>query len=209
MQPDPEYLRQHYALLSDEALLEMDRADLVEVAQHLYDHEIARRGLASAGNDLQAESVSDSHDDLSYEPTPDTERPDWLDDATVAISYNVYPGASGPPPAADACDALRGAGIPCFLDLVEMAEESASVEPAGQWRVMVPDKFSFQASGVLDKEIFNAELEENWKAHLEGLSDEDLAETSPRDAFCGLFDRIERVTRAYNEELARRRGTAG
>jgi len=27
----------------------------------------------------------------------------------------------------------------------------------------------------------------------------------PEIAFCGLFDRVERVTRAYEEELARRR----
>jgi len=37
---------------------------------------------------------------------------------------------------------------------------------------------------------------------------------SPETAFCGLFDRIERVRRAYEEELARRReasqpGSAG
>jgi len=32
MQLDPEYLRQHYASLSDEALLAVDRAELVEMA---------------------------------------------------------------------------------------------------------------------------------------------------------------------------------
>jgi hypothetical protein len=33
MHLDPDYLRQHYSLLSDEALLAVDRADLVEMAQ--------------------------------------------------------------------------------------------------------------------------------------------------------------------------------
>jgi hypothetical protein len=28
---------------------------------------------------------------------------------------------------------------------------------------------------------------------------------NPQIAFCGLFDRIERVNRIYNEEIARRR----
>jgi len=27
---------------------------------------------------------------------------------------------------------------------------------------------------------------------------------SPEAAFCGLFDRVERVTKAYDEEIARR-----
>jgi hypothetical protein len=44
MQVDPEYLRQHYNLLSDEALLSIDRSELVEIAQKCYDAELARRG---------------------------------------------------------------------------------------------------------------------------------------------------------------------
>ena len=37
------------------------------------------------------------------------------------------------------------------------------------------------------------------------LSDEEVLEMKPEVAFCGLFDRVERVNRAYDEELARRR----
>ena len=44
-----------------------------------------------------------------------------------------------------------------------------------------------------------------WKTHLEALSDDDLRAMSPQFAFCGLFDRIERVNRVYDEEVARRR----
>ena len=40
---DPEYLRHHYASLSDEALLELDRSELVETAQKCYDEELIRR----------------------------------------------------------------------------------------------------------------------------------------------------------------------
>ena len=46
MQLDPDYLRQHYASLSDEALLAIDRADLVEMAQMIFDDEVGRRKLA-------------------------------------------------------------------------------------------------------------------------------------------------------------------
>jgi hypothetical protein len=37
------------------------------------------------------------------------------------------------------------------------------------------------------------------------LSDSDLRLMEPEFAFCGLYDRIERVNRAYDEELERRR----
>jgi hypothetical protein len=47
MQPDLEFLRRHYAALSDDALLEIDRAELVEAARPLYNHELVGRKLAS------------------------------------------------------------------------------------------------------------------------------------------------------------------
>ena len=37
--------RKHFELLSDDALLETNRDELVEAAQQCYDAEIARRGL--------------------------------------------------------------------------------------------------------------------------------------------------------------------
>ena len=43
MAADPQYLREHYASLSDEALAAIKRADLVETAQKLYDEEVRRR----------------------------------------------------------------------------------------------------------------------------------------------------------------------
>ena len=45
---EPEYLRKHYAELSDEALMAVDRGELVELARAFYDEEIERRGLSSA-----------------------------------------------------------------------------------------------------------------------------------------------------------------
>ena len=46
MQADPDYLRHRYSSLSDDALLAIDRSDLVEIAQNFYDAEVKRRGLA-------------------------------------------------------------------------------------------------------------------------------------------------------------------
>ena len=204
MQPDPEYLRRHYASLSDEALLEIERADLVDVAQQLYDHEFARRGLAPVEHEPAVDVISDS----VRESAAGEDQPDWLEDAAIAISYAAYPGEAEPRSASEVFDALRSAGIPCYLELVEAPKETVAAEPSGLWRVMVPGKFSFRAAGVFSKAIYNAEVEANWKAHLEALSDKELAEMNLREDFCGLFDQIERVTRVYNEELARRRGTA-
>ena len=45
MQVDLDDFRRHYAELSDEALLELERDELVELARDCYDAELARRGL--------------------------------------------------------------------------------------------------------------------------------------------------------------------
>src|SRR5215470_4982636 len=42
-------IRRQYAELSDEALLEVDRNDLVEVARTCYDEEVTRRNLKAVG----------------------------------------------------------------------------------------------------------------------------------------------------------------
>jgi hypothetical protein len=68
----------------------------------------------------------------------------------------------------------------------------------------VPGKLIHRATSVIDRDIFNAEFEGQWRAHLEMLSDEDLRVMEPQYAFCGLYDRIERINRAYGEELKRR-----
>ena len=147
MQPDPEYLREHYALLSDDALLEIDRADLVETAQNFYDHEIARRRLGSTDDAGDSDEPA-----VPYEQPSPGDRPDWLEDASVAISYTSHSGGTEPAAAADAFDALRVAGIPCYLDFCEVPpEEVPPPAPTYEWRVMVPGKFNFRADSVLKR----------------------------------------------------------
>ena len=93
MQVNPDDLRHYYDSLSDDALLELDRATLTVVAQQCYDDELAQRKLSSRN----AESSVDSHAavtqpdqgdagveiddefDIDAQPTPD-----WLDDAACA-----------------------------------------------------------------------------------------------------------------------------
>jgi hypothetical protein len=217
MQVDPEYLRQHYASLSDEGLLEIDRADLVPTAQKIFDLEVAHRKLVRPRDMRQAQRTDLRRDEVDVEPgnldeepageslTPEDE-PDWLEDAAEAYSFACTRGTDPAPDAAHARDVLVAAEIPCYLDLCEEpAAEITSPGPTHRWRLMVPGNLTFRAASVLECEISNPEFEAGWKTHLEALSDDELREMTPEVAFCGLFDRIERVNRVYDEEIARRR----
>jgi hypothetical protein len=186
---DPEDLRRHYAMLSDEALLDVDRSELVEDAQSLYDHQIRQRGLTPEG---------------SADPTGDAEpKPGWLEEAVCAAEFG---GMNSALDAENARDVLETAGIPCYLQMQE-PDPSADRRRQSQseFRLLVPGKFNLEAVSVLDKEIFNATIEAEYRTHFEQLSDDELRAVSPTLLLAGLSDRIERLTRAYNEELARRR----
>jgi len=211
MPVDPEYLREHYASLSDEALHEIDRADLVETAQQCYDYEVRQRELSSrrpfAGPRLsRTPQTADERVETYGEEAEDAgSKPDWLDDASEVFSRADHPGAAPATDIVDARDALEAAGIPCYLDLSDAPEETnASPRPTRLWRLMVPGDLNLRATSVLERDIFNADFEAEWRTHLEVLSDEELRGMNPRSVFCGLFDRVERVTRSYDEEIARR-----
>ena len=203
MQLDPEYLRKHYALLSDEALLAVDRAELVDMAQKILDEEVGRRDLSPRRTYT---NPTDDEAQVDLESPDDGDQPGWLDDAAEVYSVVVLPGTAPAPDAVKARDVLEAAGIPCYLDLSEISQEkSVFAEPTHRWRLMVPGKLNLRATSVLERDIFNPDFEPIWKTHLESLSDEELPAMSPQVAFCGLFDRIERVNRVYDEEIARRR----
>jgi hypothetical protein len=216
---DPEFLRQHYASLSDGALLALDRADLVEAAQRIYDEEVHRRDLSRKPGRTTAPPVRSAPPEPGDEEAEAEDRsleehqsldqegpPDWLEDAAEVYSYSVANAAMAPEPVVNARDALESAGIPCHLELYEEPEEEiAPPVRTHRWRLMVPGKLSQRATSIIDRDIFNPDFEADWKTHLEALSDDELLEMHPDVAFCGLFDRIERITRAYDEEIARRR----
>jgi hypothetical protein len=214
MQLDPEYLRRHYASLSDEALLAVDRAELVEMAQTILDDEVGRRDLARGTRRTHGPHITPGEPAPHYEevevdgePAQAGDKPNWLEEAAEVYSYAVL---TGTPDASNARDVLEAAGIPCFLDLWEIPQEKSDVpQPTHMWRVMVPGKLNLRATSVLERDIFNQEFVDIWKTHLEALSDDEVREMNPEVAFCGLFDRIERVNRVYDEEIARRRRKSG
>ena len=175
-------------MLSDEALLDLDRSELIEDAQSFYDHEIRQRGLTQEGS---ADTMGD--------PGP---KPEWLDEAVCAAEFG---GMNSTSDAEYARDVLENAGIPCYL---QMQEPDPSGERRRQsqseFRLLVPGKFNLEAMSVLDKEIFNAQIEAEYRTHFEQLSDDELRAVNPDLLLAGLSDRIERLTTAYNDELARR-----
>jgi formiminotetrahydrofolate cyclodeaminase len=192
MQIDLEELRHKYSSLSDEALLAIDRAELVEAAQPCYDAELEMRGLSPSPG-------------AAGEPSREEEEPEWLGDAAEALSRANLPGVVAAPEMEDAKKVLDAAGIPCYLQIREIPEEDARLPPpCTEWRLLVPGELHFRAVSVLDRDIFNAEFEADWQAHLSRLSDDEVAALNPETAFCGLFDRVERVSRVYNEEMAGR-----
>jgi len=199
MPVDLEYLRRHYASLSDEALLALDRSELVETAQKCYDGEVVRRKPIGGTKSLVQTADLESH-------VPGFEnKPEWQDEASEVFSQYEAAGAATGPEIANARDALEAAGIPCYLDLSDPPEEKPPTrKPPRVWRLMVPGALNQRATSILERDIFNAEFEAEWKTHLEMLSDEELRGMDPKVAFCGLFDRVERVTRAFDEEIARR-----
>jgi hypothetical protein len=193
MPVDSKYLREHYASLSDEALMAIDRAELVEAAQKCYDDEVSRRRQA-------LRSIPEAPDPTDE---PVEVEPGWLPEAAEVYSRYDQPGAVPAEDVASARDALEAAGIPCHLDLYE-EEKSDAAPPTHRWRVLVPGNLNVRATSVLERDIFNQDFEAGWKTYLETLSDEELDGMKPEVAFCGLFDKVERVRRAYDEEIGRR-----
>src|SRR5260221_30753 len=112
MQADPEDLRRYYSSLPDEALLDIDRNELVEMAQKCYDAEVSTRELAppsSVPRTDRSSPVPRRSDDLSSAEVGDgasphdaADRPAWLDQAAEVYSVVVLPGTAAADAASDA-----------------------------------------------------------------------------------------------------------
>lgn len=214
MQIDRQELSAHYASLSDEELLELDRAELTEVAQRFYDSELAKRHLTPENTEtpvephgraapVDAAEGSDEDEDvaavINFDAGPE---PDWLEDAVCARSCAVLPGGSAAD-ASDAHDALVAAGIPCHISVKTF--DPNDPKPKYYYCVMVPGARNLEAASALAMAIDNPQEEEMWRAHFEELSDEELR-VLKFDAICaGLRDRLARLKRAYDDEVARRK----
>jgi hypothetical protein len=73
---------------------------------------------------------------------------------------------------------------------------------------MVPGTLSLKAISILDRDLFNEEMEESWRAHFDELSDKELRVLHPDDLCAGRLDRAARLKRVYEEALAKRKAAA-
>src|SRR6476619_6257257 len=107
MQLDPEYLRQHYASLSDEALLAVNRAELVEMAQATFDDEVNRRELAPRKRTgrVRGPDLPEGDVELDAEPADAADKPGWLGDAAEIYTVDVRAGSVPAQDAENARDA--------------------------------------------------------------------------------------------------------
>src|SRR5258707_13415299 len=97
MHIDPEQLREQYDSLSDEALLQIHRADLIEDARRIYDDELARRQLV-AGK-IIAKSTPPEAVEVGIEFPLDEDHPDWLDGAAEVFAVADLAGSVPAPQA--------------------------------------------------------------------------------------------------------------
>jgi hypothetical protein len=201
---DTDYLRQHYAELSDEALLDIDRSELVEAARGCYDEEVARRrAWGKTGAAAEAKQAPEAAEEQG-EPDDGAE-PKWLESAACACSYVQTPSHSAEMSASNAVAALQAAGIPCQVVARTMTEGEDELERE-LYSVMVPGGRNLEAVSVLDRDLFNPELETEWRSHLEALSDAELHALDPELICAGFLDRAARLKKVYTDELARRAG---
>jgi hypothetical protein len=206
MQIDLESLRRHYGSLSDDELLAVERNELTDAAQKCFDEEVERRGLD------EAQESEAAPDEEAYEVATSTTSvdPDWLQDAACACSFVSQPGGSAASDAENAREVLQGAGIPCQVSAVEVASSTGDQPAQLEYRVVVPGALNLKAASILDKEVFNPQLEADWRTHFASMTDGELGALNPDVICAGLVDRIARLKRAYNDEISRRfRRSAG
>lgn len=139
MQTSREELIQHFSGLSDTALLEVPREDLVQVAKHCLDEEISRRGLNDA---------------------PDTED---------AVASGGAAGHLAPPMAVLgeyqnqaeaelACSLLRSAGIEAVVPDQLLANELNIPLATGAYHLLAPVESEQEALQILGSEISDEDL---------------------------------------------------
>jgi hypothetical protein len=187
--PNLQDLRRHYASLSDDALLALERSELTEVAQRCWDEEVASRKIATSEEDEHFSDVDGVETEIEAE---------WRESAAVACSF----GPQDTDDLDEACRILEEAGVTYHVNARE--EEDRQGQPYVVQDVVVPAPLLLFATSVLDREMFNAQQEADWKAHLAELSDEDFRSIKIEDLTAGMLDRVERLKRVYADERAHR-----
>lgn len=157
MQIDPEEFRRRFDKLSDDALLEINRDELVDVAQELYDAELERRGL------LETEEAGDGE---VAEEEAGGDSADAKDDPMVLAAEC---GSMQEVQFARAL--LQSAGIPSYVQTDFSGVLAATEEDT---RLYVPASYLESAQEILATQLTDEELEAQAAAAGEELDAEDL-----------------------------------
>jgi hypothetical protein len=190
-------IRRHYGSLSDEALHAIDRTELVEIAQQCYDQELAQRAPLKK---IRATPVHRDEEEEEADGALESGTPDWIAEAACVCAFR-----NAVPDAVNARVILENDGVPCYVEFRE-TEPDVTPPPRSEYCVLVPGGLNLRAMSVLDKEIFNEQVESGWRTHLQALSDEELL-GKKEILLEGILDRVARLARAYDEEVARRTKT--
>lgn len=135
MQIDAEDFKRHYAMLSDVALLEIDRDELVDVARACYDAELAERNLA----------IDEPQPSVPAAETGESSADGDLQLVGTFLSMDEANFARG---------LLQSADVPCSLE----NEFSAAYSGAGALRLLVPSSAYDRACEILETEISEEDL---------------------------------------------------
>lgn len=138
MQIDPEDFKRHYALLSDDALLEINRGELVDAARPYYDAELAQRKLAPP----EAGENSSSPDRGDETPSQTEGGPQLVATFLSLEEANFARGL------------LQSADIPCSFE----NNQAAAWSGIGELRLMVPASAYDRACEILETEISEEDL---------------------------------------------------
>lgn len=137
MQIDPEDFKRHYALLSDDALLDIDPHELVDVARPYYDAELAERNLASP--EIEERAPSNPADEAPRQ----TE--DGLQLVATFLSIEEANFARG---------LLQSAEISCSFE----NDQATAWTGIGELRLMVPAADYDRSCEILETEISEEDL---------------------------------------------------
>jgi Putative prokaryotic signal transducing protein len=151
VQVDPEDFKRHYALLTDDALLEIDPDELVGGARPYYDAELAERKLIppdSEENAAQAQAETESQTGAE------------LQLVATFLSVEEANFARG---------LLQSADISCSFQ----NDQAAAWTGIGELRLMVPASAYDRACEILEYEISEEDLIA--QAEAEASEDDDLA----------------------------------
>jgi putative signal transducing protein len=132
LQIDLDDFRRRYAELSDEALLELDRDDLVDLARDCYDAELARRGLRRTLSSPPATAEVQDHGELV-----EAARFSFSSEADLARAL------------------LESAAIPCYLEN-EFAGKTLGTTDG--LRLFVPASLLESAREILEAPVSEEEL---------------------------------------------------